>query len=161
MIANNSILEELSAVVIVSWSTIHHQAILSSPTISLHKGEWSLVKLSISKEPHSFKWHMIRVIIIVLNVCQPVRFSFVKCAHWKSDFDQWNLIDWFGWIWCNIRMPYCVLNILLELEIRDIQSFKIFVEVKTRMSPFNLLSLGWFLLRLILSLFYCFSLLLL
>jgi hypothetical protein len=60
------------------------------------------------------------VIVSVLNVRKPIRFAFVKRAHSQGDFHLRELLYGFGRIILSIRMYNVVLEVFLELEIRDI-----------------------------------------
>jgi hypothetical protein len=70
-------------------------------------------------------------------VREPIGFTFEQSAKLQDNFNLRNLIDGYGRIKIFNRMPHSILKVLLELEITNIESFKIVVEVKAR-KPFIL-----------------------
>jgi len=67
-----------------------------------------------------------------LNVRESIGFAFVQRAHPKGHFHLRDLIYGYWRYLLTIRMYNSVLEVFLELKIRDIKRFKIVVEIKAR-----------------------------
>jgi hypothetical protein len=65
-------------------------------------------------------------------VREPIGLAFVHRAHSKGNFYLRNLRHGCGWVGLPIRMYHFILEVFLELKIRDIKRFKIVVEIKAR-----------------------------
>ena len=120
-------------VVIVSGSAVHHQAVWILVSSISYTTKWSHMKLSLSKYTNALKWIGFIIRVSVLNVREPIGFTFEQRAHLQGNFNlrdlvyrSWRLYPLY------IRMRYSVFKVLLELKITNIESFKIVVEVEAR-----------------------------
>jgi hypothetical protein len=66
-------------------------------------------------------------------VREPIGFAYVKRAHSQGHFHLRDLLNRKRGIFVIIRMLYGIFEVFLELKIRNIKRFKIFVEVEARM----------------------------
>jgi hypothetical protein len=65
-------------------------------------------------------------------VREPIGFAFVKRAHFKGHFHLRDLLNRKRGIFEIIRMFNGIFEVFLELKIRNIERFKIVVEIKAR-----------------------------
>ncbi len=63
---------------------------------------------------------------------ESIGFTFVHRAQLQDNFNLRDLIDGSGWIPLSKRMNHSIFEVLLELKIANIESFKIVVEVEAR-----------------------------
>jgi hypothetical protein len=91
--------------------------------------------------------------ISVINVREPIGFTFEHRAHLQGNFYLRDLINGSRWIPLRIRMRYSIFKVFFELKITNIKILKIVVEVEARKHLTYLRPRGSFLDRGFLNLF--------